>query len=1026
MSGDTRNTTTTRKRILNHFLPKFDNQSKDAALTKTPHATHPKCLAVSKKHSGHLVMAPPFYSKNGTANLYSRLGEITLRDHFAAVWPGQADAAFDRWWNHAAAHGLSYSFECVTPRIAGDHGATPTAAYMVLTCVAYTGEGGGICTPAEALLLATAWRLPLNEVTYVPWEAAARVEMALHAARWTATDSDADALLEGSGPRVGFLRHGDTQGEVLEGFVLMALDASPDALRPMLEAYEAAVAEYRGTALANARALGALCHARDPALLARLEAASSREPVRSDLSVDQAWEAACDGDGALPRLFRVLREQYAHQVALKPFQFESNLQIQVEVCDDQIFFGWGLHRAFARCESLYRGMVVQFDDFSPPPLVDAFASAFGGGAHDAAITAAIAAARGGGGVRVLAIAKLKCLNYIKRTFGVRNVLPVLLDKGAAEYHKRTENFYSNWGVPREHQQQLAPVFAAWAREVAGMPEISRKELKARSYLHLLEPFLARVASGAGSASDAGASSSRAPAPLRSYALLLINLTGDLLPNDLVAAYTFGLPRIPRGARAAVAGHYDMIRQPPSVSMFRGGAPCVLLAFGPTREADAASGGKLSRMTDVVAALPSRFDGLAGRVLIGPSLDEWRSAASALPARPLAALPPPPPTPSRRVTVVGITCLPPGGGKSSLFDRLSRRGWTVVSSDAERARRGNFDNALRNEMLRSSHVCYDKNLPDEASIVKLCRVAGECARSRNPADVRILLVVPTRLEHDVAWARVEARSRTHIGLNIHEVKGGKPECYKIFRDIFFSKSIKFLPRATDLPGAVATDAFWRSEGELDALTAEVDGLARRSEGAVPVADMLAAAEGGGPGAGPSDRGGGRPNYVSVAIPGTNLHVTLVPPSLRDEDAAAGHTEAERKRALAAMQAVVGKPVRVRLLAHHLLGITAAAAEGGPADRRGADRRLHRRAEKPVRQLAMWEVEVLDLDDDLHYAPQRQIYHVTDTAALVGCAPRESGRMLRQMREGALDESWRVLSSRCESADAPEFRGVVRNS
>lgn len=117
-------------RVFAHFLPKFDNQSEGARLSTGPAAAAAaQCLAVSKKHSGHLVMAPPFYSKNGTANLYSRLGEVLLRAHFRAVWP-EDEHVFGRWWAHAAEHSLCYSFECVAPRIAGDHGATPCAAYM--------------------------------------------------------------------------------------------------------------------------------------------------------------------------------------------------------------------------------------------------------------------------------------------------------------------------------------------------------------------------------------------------------------------------------------------------------------------------------------------------------------------------------------------------------------------------------------------------------------------------------------------------------------------------------------------------------------------------------------------------------------------------------------------------------------------------------------------------------------------------------------------------------------------------------
>ena len=257
-------------RLLCHFLPKFDNQAEGRRLCDDP-IPEARCLSVSKKHSGHLVMCPPFYSKNGSANPYSRMGELLLRAHFAAVWPDEP-SRFDAWWSHAHAHGLCYSFECVVPRILGDHGATPAAAYMVLTCVSHTGRGGAFLSPSEVLLLGAAWRLPLNEAWFVPWGRAAAVEGALHAARWTLADADVDALLDGAGPLQRFLRHGDTQGEVLEGFVLMALDADADALAPLAAADDAAVAPHRAAALARALELGAACRARDATSQATLDA----------------------------------------------------------------------------------------------------------------------------------------------------------------------------------------------------------------------------------------------------------------------------------------------------------------------------------------------------------------------------------------------------------------------------------------------------------------------------------------------------------------------------------------------------------------------------------------------------------------------------------------------------------------------------------------------------------------------------------------------------------------------------------
>lgn len=66
--------------------------------------------------------------------------------------------------------------------------------------------------------------------------------------------------------------------------------------------------------------------------------------------------------------------------------------------------------------------------------------------------------------------------------------------------------------------------------------------------------------------------------------------------------------------------------------------------------------------------------------------------------------------------------------------------------------------------------------------------------------------------------------------------------------------------------------------------------------------------------------------------------------------------------------------------------------------------------PERQCGVWEVEgVYGLPEDAHYPPQRAIYHVTDTAALIGCAPREAGELLRALRSGELGTEWQVSST-----------------
>ena len=131
-----------------HFLTKFENQGEDKRLSPllasraNGSSRGERCLMVSKKHSGSLLMAPPFYSKNATANKFARLGAITMHAYMCGAWnePRDRPATFLRWWADAEARGLCYSFELVVPRALGDHGATPAAAYLVLTTVAQTKE----------------------------------------------------------------------------------------------------------------------------------------------------------------------------------------------------------------------------------------------------------------------------------------------------------------------------------------------------------------------------------------------------------------------------------------------------------------------------------------------------------------------------------------------------------------------------------------------------------------------------------------------------------------------------------------------------------------------------------------------------------------------------------------------------------------------------------------------------------------------------------------------------------------------
>ena len=83
---------------------------------------------------------------------------------------------------------------------------------------------------------------------------------------------------------------------------------------------------------------------------------------------------------------------YGHRVLLKSYHYEGALQLQVDVGDDRVFFGWPLHAALRGAAPLYRGMVVQFDDRSPPPLARALAEAPASAACASASSSASASA----------------------------------------------------------------------------------------------------------------------------------------------------------------------------------------------------------------------------------------------------------------------------------------------------------------------------------------------------------------------------------------------------------------------------------------------------------------------------------------------------------------------------------------------------------------------------------------------------------------------------------------------------------
>ena len=800
-------------RVSTHFLPKFNNQDDGKRLfVSTPGAT--TCLVVSKKHSGSLLMAPPFHSKNSTGNRFSRLGAITFRDYMCAVWDESVDRpeAFTAWWADAEEKGLCYSFELVVPRALGDHGATPKAAYLVLTTVALTrGPHPRFLSPAEVIEVATRWRLPLNETWYFSSEMAPEVETRLHEARWTLRDSGVDNLLEG-GVSQKFLTHLETQGEVLEGFVLMAVETDLEGVAALVTAYNETMAPHHAAALKAALDLGERCSRLDPELealidggvpnggvqLFRGESFPAPEPER--LSED-AWPLALRASGEIGELFKVLDYSYRHQVALvlysyQPLKGPKVLLVQIRVCDDNVFYAWPLHGV----RPLYRGMVVEFG-----------AEIEGAEIEEPSVQMSI---RG--------IAKLKCLNYLWRTFGVRNQLPTLLTDGSEAYLRRCRSFFSNWSVPAEHRPALFSVFVGWARFVQCLPAHDRALLtgKNKEYLKLLERYLGSgvpaLAPAANLLTGIDGSAAEPESPWASWFCVVLNLTGK--PVDMTK---FGISedrRVPN-MKEVSGGYFFEVKTPVTIKK-----NTIVVVFG-------------------TAENP-----------LWKQVDPWRTRNPTVPffVNPEAAFEVPPPAVKPTVVVVGILALPPGGGKTTMMQALAQvMGGTVVSSDVCRANGKNFDVEVQ-AAVKKGLVFYDKNIPDELGLAKMLRVLGQI----DTHDVKVAFLVPQELDRAACWGRIEERDASYT-LN---VKGMPPgECEKVFND-FFEKASGWLPEAQKL--GLVTRAFF---GEASAGVAGE--LVEHALSLDAVASFMEEKPAG---------------WCSAELLGTGLHVTLVPPPNKDTD------------------------------------------------------------------------------------------------------------------------------------------------
>eukprot|EP00040_Diaphanoeca_grandis_P031849 m.191428 g.191428 ORF g.191428 m.191428 type:complete len:1029 (-) comp32433_c0_seq2:101-3187(-) len=966
----------TRARVTTHFLPKFENASEGHRLERpTMIEGHSQVLAVSKKHSGSLVMAPPFFAKNSTANMFSRTPALILKAHFDACWGSESATMFAQWWQDAEERGLTYSFECVVPRVLGDHGATPHAAYNVLTAVS---AGNDFVSPTALLQLAIKWRLPLNEIWFVPWSMAETVQNELHKHRWTAYDSDIDELIQTFEQKVDnqegavlqrFLKHTDTQGAILEGFVLMSLDLEDSAdgdlsLMTLAHEYSTSMAKYHDKALESVLDMGRKCMARDADLLNTLskpiadcpEPQTARVGDGRELEDARWWRLALadHGDKRLQRLFEILHRNYLPYVSLKPYNYGpveydngGSMMIQVKISSDDVFYAWKLHMAQGAAP-LFRGMVVTFSAKPLPPLIPMEMTS--------------------GSSKIIEIGKLKCLHYIIRTFAIRNRMRNLLDDAPDVYANSVQRaFCRNWSVPEEHRTQVLTILSDWALYVSQLSVVQRNELENGSYLSVLEPWLNGEIK-----QDIVVTSVRSK-----YFWILVDITYQGLSQEQIDSYVAGLqPRL--GKLPPAVGCYTIVNNVPGPKHVKCGVPVVVLAFKPVvenpvdmpepkleRKHSAQWGHMSESFAEKYPSTP---------LLLSPTTETFKTFVDNL-VTPVA------PTIVKKWLVV-VCGTPPGGGKSTFFTALSKRESTkIVSSDVAKKTGKDFNQLLQKAFLdpKATVIGFDKNVPSASGLRAAIQKTIPLLKESN-IDVHVVLVSPTTIDADKCWARIKQRGLSHIGLNTHEA-GGEENARNVFNNVFLGQCTSLLKtlEGEDWEHIIRTNAFWEDESNLEPLLDRVWEAREAAPTATDVlisTDTLAITS-----TNPTAPSHGYVRYVGARITGTNLHLTIVPPN--DEDLCKKYVN------------LAGRHIKVKFGSYYLASAPQSSTHG-------------------ALRVGFWEIiGVSGIDESELYQPHIVKYHVTDSAGLAKVGPtrdtkpKHAADAMNQLKKLPSEIMWEIV-------------------
>ena len=498
------------------FHPKFENENRNdqsiRSQMKERVFSGKGYIEVSLKHSGSLLLwsgGQRYYSKNSTENQFTYVGEVLLRQHFYRAFHDEPpttalEANYQECSDYVQENRLTLSFEVITA-ILGHHGDIPKRDFLILTAVANRSAERFYST-SELVQFAQRFRLPHND-TWV-FDSESGVEGVFHlydTTRETGLAEDtiaalnriADMHVSSMYPHVVF------QGNILEGIVIRYVpyhdkkkeqdimrDLAAEAQRvlklvppetppsfvltkelpgdknaPSVLSTDIRTISRDVMATGDREKISAFLETTFRAILCSSDGSSRRSVDRKPLQVNKEWTSSFpstlrkvlanqDLDEESTRILKLIEtlDSLKSRVDYRIVKEATDGQPDRWLCIVHVFYDT-THQKFRQKMdpndmALFRGFCIELgsdrreenmklDNASGETLLPVDNESSG------------------------LMLKMKFLPYMVRTFGCRNGLQVISQRGPQAFTEYTSKLMTRWGMSVEAKAKWQPFFCAW-------------------------------------------------------------------------------------------------------------------------------------------------------------------------------------------------------------------------------------------------------------------------------------------------------------------------------------------------------------------------------------------------------------------------------------------------------------------------------------------------------------------------------------------------------------------------------------